>query len=66
MISLNALQRVLPIYGLWNEKGQMLAYDLLGLPSSLVRRIAAWQHDFDETENPPATGDDAWWERHEQ
>ena len=41
-------------------------YDLLGLPSSLVRRIAAWQHDFDETENPPATGDDAWWERHEQ
>lgn len=29
-------------------------------------RIAAWQHDFDETENPPATGDDAWWDRHEQ
>lgn len=52
--------------GLWNEKGQMLAYDLLDLPFVLVRRIAAWQHDFDETENPPATGDDAWWERHEQ
>lgn len=52
--------------GLWNDKGQMLAYDLLDLPFPLVRRIAAWQIDFDETENPPATGDDAWWERHEQ
>ena len=52
--------------GLWNDKGQMLAYDLLDLPFDLVRRIAAWQHDFDETENPPATGDDAWWDRHEQ
>lgn len=52
--------------GLWNDKGQMLAYDLLDLPFSLVRRISAWQRDFDETENPPATGDDAWWERHEQ
>ena len=52
--------------GLWNDKGQMLAYDLLDLPFSLVRRISAWQRDFDETENPPTTGDDAWWERHEQ
>ncbi len=52
--------------GLWNDKGQMLAYDLLDLPFPLVRRIAAWQHDFDEMENPPATGDEAWWERHEQ
>jgi hypothetical protein len=52
--------------GLWNNKGQMLDYDLLDLPFSLVRRIAAWQRDFDETENPPATGDDAWWDRHEQ
>ncbi len=52
--------------GLWNDKGQMLAYDLVDLPFSLVRRIAAWQRDFDETENPPATGDDAWWEHHEQ
>lgn len=52
--------------GLWNDKGQMLAYDLLDLPFSLVRRIAAWQRDFDETENPPATGDDAWWGGHEQ
>lgn len=52
--------------GLWNDNRQMLVYDLLDLPFSLVRRIAAWQRDFDETENPPATGDDAWWERHEQ
>jgi hypothetical protein len=52
--------------GLWNDKGQMLAYDLLNLPFPLVRRISAWQRDFDETENPPATGDDAWWESHEQ
>lgn len=50
--------------GLWNDNGQMLAYDLLDLPFSLVRRIAAWQRDFDEAENPPATGDDVWWERH--
>lgn len=52
--------------GLWSDKGQMLAYDLLNLPFDLVRRIATWQRDFDETENPPATGDDAWWKRHEQ
>lgn len=52
--------------GLWNDKGQMLAYDLLDLPFLLVRRIAAWQRDFDETEIPPAKGNDAWWERHEQ
>lgn len=52
--------------GLWNDKGQMLAYDLLDLPFRLVRRIAAWQRDFDETVDPPATGDDVWWDRHDR
>lgn len=51
--------------GLWDSRGQMLGYDLLSLPFPLVRRLAAWQLDFDETENPPATGDEAWWNKHE-
>lgn len=52
--------------GLWDESGRMLAYDDLDLPVALIRRIAAWQKDFDETEMPPSRSDDAWWQRHEQ
>lgn len=53
--------------GLWNMKGQNLHYDLLDLPFELLRRIAAWQRDYDFTATPPGHGDDdAWWERHEQ
>lgn len=52
--------------GLWNSRGQMLGYDCLSLPFSLARRLAAWQMDFDETQFPPASGDDAWWENHER
>ncbi|WP_442764239.1 hypothetical protein [Malikia spinosa] len=52
--------------GLWNERGQMLGYDLLDLPFPLVKRIAAWQRDFDETVNPPDEVDEAWWQRHRQ
>ncbi|MBF0528826.1 MAG: hypothetical protein HQK55_06065 [Deltaproteobacteria bacterium] len=52
--------------GLWDMDGKMLGYDLLDLPFPLVRRIAAWQRDYDDTMDPPDMGDDAWWERHEQ
>jgi hypothetical protein len=50
--------------GLWNEEGKMLGYDLLDLPFPLVRRIAAWQRDYDDTVTPPDEGSDEWWERH--
>ena len=52
--------------GLWNDDGRNLGYDLLDLPFPLVRRIAAWQRDYDKTMNPPDMGDEAWWERHEK
>lgn len=52
--------------GLWDERGRCLGYDLLDLPFPLVKRIAAWQRDYDETMNLPDMGDEAWWERHEQ
>ncbi len=52
--------------GLWGANGKMLPYDLLNLPFPIVRRIAAWQRNYDDTMNPPYMGDDAWWDRHEQ
>ena len=52
--------------GLWDDEGRNLGYDLLDLPFPLVRHIAAWQRDYDDTMNPPDMGDEAWWERHEQ
>lgn len=52
--------------GLWDERGRMLGYDLLALPFSLVRRIATWQRDYDDSMNPPDMGDEAWWMRHRQ
>jgi hypothetical protein len=52
--------------GLWGEDGKMLGYDLLDLPFPLVKRIAAWQRDFDDTVTPPDEGDAAWWDRHFQ
>jgi hypothetical protein len=52
--------------GLWNADGKMLGYDLLDLPFPLVKRIAAWQRDFDDTVTPPDEGDEAWRERHNQ
>lgn len=51
--------------GLWDEEGKMLGYDLLDLPFPLVRRIAAWQRDYDDTVTPPDEGSDEWWKRHE-
>lgn len=50
--------------GLWDEEGKMLGYDLLDLPFPLVRRIAAWQRDYDDTVTPPDEGSDAWWDHH--
>lgn len=52
--------------GLWNSQGQMLSYDLLSLPFPLVKRLAAWQRDFDETQDPPASSNDAWSKNHER
>lgn len=52
--------------GLWGANGKMLPYHLLDLPFPIVRRIAAWQRDYDDTMDPPYMGDDAWWDRHEQ
>lgn len=52
--------------GLWGANGKMLPYDLLDFPFPIVRRIAAWQRDYDDTMNPPYMGDDAWWDHHEQ
>jgi hypothetical protein len=54
--------------GLWNNRGNMLGYDVLVLPFSFVRRIAAWQQNFDETFNPPddpGKGWDEWYLREE-
>lgn len=50
--------------GLWDEDGKMLGYDLLDLPFPLVRRIAAWQCDFEHTVSPPDKGSDEWRSRH--
>ena len=44
----------------------MLGYDLLDLPFPLVRRIAAWQRDYDDTVTPPDEGSEVWWRRHAQ
>lgn len=52
--------------GLWSDDGRNLGYDLLDLPFPLVRRIAAWQREYDNTMNPPDMGDEAWWQRHEK
>ena len=52
--------------GLWSADGKMLPYDLLNLPFPIVKRIAAWQRDYDDTMNPPDMGDKAWWDLHEQ
>jgi hypothetical protein len=50
--------------GLWSDDGRNLGYDLLDLPFPLVRRIVAWQREYDNTMNPPDMGDEAWWQRH--
>ena len=52
--------------GLWDNKGRMIGHDLINLPFQLVRRLSAWQRDYDETTDPPYLGDETWWENHER
>ncbi len=52
--------------GLWDKKGRNLAYDLLDLPFPLLRRIAAWQRNYDDTLTPPSMDSEAWWTYHQQ
>lgn len=50
--------------GLWTVRG-MLRHDQLDLPFPLVKRIAAWQNDFDVAADPYGKGEtDAWWDQH--
>lgn len=51
--------------GLW--AGGNVPYDLIDLPFPLIKRIAAWQHNYDDTLIPllPDTADDDWWEKHD-
>lgn len=65
--------RVMPEYGssgLWNEKNQMIDYDSIDLPFPLIRRLSAWQRNYDDTLIPllPKSAPDVWWEafEHEQ
>jgi hypothetical protein len=52
--------------GLWDDKGRMISYDLLALPFQLVRRLSAWQRDYDETLFPSDVFDETWWDNHER
>jgi hypothetical protein len=52
--------------GLWDNKGRMIGYDLIFLPFQLVRRLSAWQRDYDDTFNPPEPNDETWWDNHER
>ena len=50
--------------GVSGEHGGRLDYDDLDVPFWLVRRIAAWQRDFDDTCTPPDKSNAAWQARH--
>ncbi len=51
--------------GLWNKRGAMLAYDTKVLSWGLIRRLSAWQRDYDFTFSPPEhMGTDVWWSQH--
>lgn len=53
--------------GLWTVGG-MLPYDRLDLPLALLKRVAAWQRDFDVNERPydeTGSASNEWWERHD-
>ena len=52
--------------GLWDSQGGMIRYDLIALPFQLVRRLSAWQRNYDENFNPPALNEKTWWDKHEQ
>lgn len=50
--------------GVSDEHGRQFMYDDLDVPYCLVRRIAVWQRDFDDTCWPPDKSDAAWQARH--
>ena len=52
--------------GLWDNKGRMIGYDLISLPFPIVCRLSAWQGGYDDTFNPPDSGDEIWWDNHER
>lgn len=52
---------------LWT-RGGMVPYDYVELPYPLLKRIAAWQEDFDLNERPydeKGSASDEWWDQHE-
>ena len=57
--------------GLRNGEGRSVRCDDLAIPFDLVRRLVAWQADFEQADydnglNQPATVDVVWWARHDQ
>jgi len=53
--------------GIWDGQLRNIPYELIDIPFPLIRRIAAWQKNYDDTLIPllPETADDEWWENHE-
>lgn len=53
--------------GLWDDQGRNIPCDLIDLPFALIKRLVAWQRDYDDTLIPllPETADDDWWKCHE-
>ncbi len=52
--------------GLWTADGRAVGYDLIDIPFGLVRQIAAWQRDYDDTVMRPDRSDEAKWQNHDQ
>ena len=50
--------------GLWTERGQMIPYDYIDIPLSLIRRIINWHEEYDATLNEGIS--DEWEEKHER
>jgi hypothetical protein len=48
--------------------GGNVSYDSIDLPFTLIKRIAAWQCNFDDTLIPllPGTADETWWAQHQE
>ena len=52
--------------GLWDDNGRNIPYDLIDLPFALIKRLSAWQENYNNTLIPllPGTADDEWWDKH--
>jgi len=52
--------------GLW--AGGNVPYDSIDLPFPLIKRIAAWQRNYDDALIPllPGTADEIWWAKHHE